>query len=316
MRVRELIGIPAGKRTVAVAMAHMTHVIRCAGSTIRDGIADYLLIGDRDRILRLARDEGVDLADTEILHETDPAAACDLAAALAAAGRAQVVMKGLVQTSTFLRSLLDRRHGLRPEGGLISQVSVFEIPQYHKALILTDPGINILPGVEEKVKMLKNAVDLAQRLGIAAPKVACIAPTEVVNPAISSTVDARALRDRTPEFRGARVDGPIGFDIAVSRRAAEIKGIGGEVAGDADIVLFPELDSANAVYKSLIQFAQATPAGLCVGLKAPVVLTSRSDTDEVKRLSLHLALSLRPPAHGGATSPGSPGGPAARGETE
>jgi phosphate butyryltransferase len=292
MRVPELIKNPKVKKTVVVPMAQIDHVIQCVGYTQKYDFADYILIGDTAAIRLIAEKEQVDLSGVEMIEETDEATACDYAASLAGKGRAQVVMKGLVLTSTFVRSLLSKKNNLKPEGGLISQVSVFDIPLYHKALILTDAGINISPGLQEKVQIIKNAVNVAHSLGITAPKVACIAPSEEVTKKISSTTDARELKQMKGVFGDAIVDGPFGFDIAVSKKAAEIKNVDSMVAGDADILLFPELNSGNAVYKSLTIFGGATATGLIAGLRVPVVLTSRSDTDEVKKLSLLLALSV------------------------
>jgi phosphotransacetylase len=168
------------------------------------------------------------------------------------------------------------------------------LPLYHKALLVTDPGINISPNLKQKIKILKNAVRVLSSLGVERPKVACIAPVETVHSKVSSTVDAQALSRMTDEFCGAVVEGPLALDVAISREAAAIKGLSSEVAGDADILLMPEISSANVLYKSLTIFGHGTVAGIAAGLMVPVVLTSRSDTEGTRFLSLRLALSVEP----------------------
>ena len=201
-------------------------------------------------------------------------------------------MKGLVQTSNFSRAFLKKEFGLVPEGRLVSHVGLFELPGYHKPLIVTDAALNIAPGMEAKKRIIRNAVGFAVKIGIPAPKVACVAPNEKVNPAIPSTGDAAELTAMSArgEFAPAIVDGPYGLDVAVSRRSAEIKGIRTAVAGDADILFMPELNSGNAVYKCFSVFGGGRVAGLIIGALCPIVLTSRADDEETKLFSLAMAV--------------------------
>lgn len=188
-----------------------------------------------------------------------------------------------------MKSLLKRdRELLLDKKSITSLVSKFNIPGYHKPLFLTDCGINIEPNLMQKKEILKNAIKVVKSLGIKNPKVACICPVEVVNPRIQSTVDAKALSLETIE--DAIIEGPLSFDIALSKKAADIKGIATPVSGDADILLFSNIDAGNVVYKSLSLFGNASISGIAAGFKLPVVLTSRADKTEVKISSIQFAL--------------------------
>jgi phosphate butyryltransferase len=201
-------------------------------------------------------------------------------------------MKGLVQTATFIRALLDKALELVPAGSLVSHTAIFDLASYHKLLLMTDGGINIDPDVPRKAAILRNAIELAHRLGIARPKVALISAVEKVNPKIRSTVDARELVRLAEQgaFGQAIVDGPFGLDLAVSAEAARIKGVTSEVAGDADILLVPNIETGNVFYKVLTQFAHVAVAGMLSGARCPVIVTSRSDTEDAKFRTLGLAV--------------------------
>lgn len=293
-RFDELIAVPRGHQppTVAVAMANDAEVIRCIGRATQAGLVRFILIGPREKIQAVAAANGVGLGTAEFVDETDPIAACSRAARLVCDHDAQIVMKGLVQTATFIRALLDRALDLVPEGNLLSHTAIFDLASYHKLLLMTDGGINIDPDVPRKAAIMRNAIGLAQRIGIARPKVALLSAVETVNPKIRSTVDARELVRLAEQgaFGNAIVDGPFGLDIAVSAEAARIKGVAGDVAGDADILLVPNIESGNIFYKALTQFAHAAVAGMLSGARCPVIVTSRSDTEDVKFRTLGLAV--------------------------
>lgn len=289
---------PAGRRkTVVVPLANTPDSIRCVAAAMEKQIADFLLLGEADKIRAVAAQAGVDISGAEILPATDEQAACDLAARLVHKGRAQALMKGLVQSSTFISAILHKEHGLIGRGRLISCVSVFEIPAYHKLLAVTDPAVNIAPTLAGKVRILQNAVELAHQMGIAVPKIACVEAVEKVTPKMPGTAAAQQLKDMGQQgvFGAAQVDGPLGFDVAISKEAAAIKGIGGAVAGDPDIILLPEIVAANVLYKSLVWFARATVASVVVGAKVPIILPSRSDSEENKLLSVALAVQVTAP---------------------
>ncbi len=215
-------------------------------------------------------------------------------------GEAQLLMKGQVQTSTFIKAVLDKASGLVEPGRLVTHVTVCGIPSYPRPLLLTDAAITVEPGLEQKVEILRNALAVARALGIARPRVACVAAVEKVSPRVRSTVDAADLVRMAGDpalaarcgIEGIEIQGPLGLDIAISPEAARVKGVAGPVAGRADILLMPGLDAANALYKSLTCFAGAVMASVVAGAKVPVVLTSRADSEETKYLSLGLALKL------------------------
>jgi phosphate butyryltransferase len=278
--------------TIAVAMAHDPEVIRCIGKALAVGLARFVLIGPGAQIHAVAAAENVALGAAEFQNETDEVKACAQAAALVREGRAQIIMKGAVHTATFTRALLNKELELVPEGNLISHTAIFDLPNYHKLLLMTDGGINIDPDVGRKAAILRNAINFARQIGIVEPKVALISASEKVNPKIRSSTDAHALVHLAEEgvFGRAIVDGPFGLDIAVSHEAARIKGVTSEVAGDADILLVPNIETGNVFYKTLTQFTSAGVAGVVAGARCPAIITSRSDTEEVKFRTLGLAV--------------------------
>jgi len=281
-------------KTVVVPMANDSDVIRCIAHAMEMKIANFILIGEEKKIKAIAKENSVDVSTAQFIHETEEQPACQKAASLVADGIAQILMKGLVQTSTFSKAFLNKEFKLVPQGQLISHIALFEIPTYHKLLIVTDAALNIAPDLEGKAKILNNALDFASKLNIAQPKVACIAAVEKVKPKIQSTIDADALKqmNKQGKFKDAIVDGPFALDVAVSQKAAKIKGITSSVAGNPDILLMPGLDAANVLYKCLTKLSNARAASVIAGLKAPVVLTSRADAEESKLLSLALATRL------------------------
>ncbi|MFP4377605.1 MAG: phosphate acyltransferase, partial [Spirochaetales bacterium] len=228
-----------------------------------------------------------------VIDGADEAESCRLAAEMACAGTADVLMKGLVQTSTFVRSILAPGLGLVPEGGLISHVALFDLPAYPKLLLLSDAAIVVAPSIEQRIQIIKNVLPVAHSVGIDQPKVACIAPAEKISEKVASTGEAAEIIRRVREgaITGVEIDGPFGLDVAVDPDAAKTKGIGGPVAGDADVILAPCLDTGNALYKSLSYFGKGRVAGIVSGAKVPVVLTSRADSEEAKYASLRLAIA-------------------------
>ena len=281
-------------KTVAVPFADDPEVMACIGNAIRMKLANFILIGQPARIQSVAAAHDANLSLQEIIHEENETAACDLAASLVHEGRAHIMLKGRVQSSSYLRGILNRKYSLVNHDSLISVNSVFELPMYHKLLIVTDPGVNIEPTLLEKEAILANAIGLARQMGIDVPKAACIDAVEKVNQKIPSTVDANTLKERclSGSFGKADVDGPLSFDIAISKQAAEIKLVHSSVAGDPDILLFPNIVAANAIYKCFIWFCKGVSASIVTGAKIPIVLTSRSDSEETKLYSLALAVRL------------------------
>ncbi len=277
------------RKRVTIVKCDTNSVIKCVDYF--SSKVDFILIGDISKTRELALELGISLESVELIDRCDDLEACSYGADLASNKKTDVIMKGLVHTGTFMKSLLNKERGLLLESNsLISLVSRFNLPGYHKPLYLTDCGINIEPDLEQKKEILKNAVRVVKLLGVDKPKVACICPVEVVNPKIRSTVDARALSMEAID--DAIIEGPLSFDLAVSKAAADIKGVNTAVSGDADILLFSNIDAGNAVYKSLSIFGNATISGIVAGFKLPVILTSRADSTEVKIASIQLALDM------------------------
>ena len=243
------------------------------------GLIAPILVGPARQIEAAAKAAGVDLGGIEIVDVPDAHAAAERAVALVREGRAEVLMKGSLHTDELLGAVVSREKGLRT-GRRISHVFLMDVPTYHKPLLVTDGAINIAPTLEDKVDICQNAIDLAISLGVATPKVAVLAAVETVTSKMQATLDAAALckmADRG-QIKGGLVDGPLAFDNAISAEAAKIKGIKSEVAGDPDILLAPDLESANILAKQLSFLANADSAGLVLGTRVPIILTSRADS--------------------------------------
>lgn len=277
-------------KKVAVAVAQGEPVLEAIKAAKEKGIADAILVGDKSKIEIIADKLEMDLSDYEIVNETNPTKAAIEAVRLVSTGEADMVMKGLVDTATFLRSVLNKEIGLRT-GKLMSHVSVFEIEGIDRLILLTDAAFNTYPDLKAKVQIINNSVDVANACGIELPKVAAVCAVEVVNPDMPATIDASLLakmNDRG-QIKGCIVDGPLALDNALSEEAANHKGITGEVAGKADIILLPNIETANVMYKTLTYTAKTRNGGLLVGTSAPVILTSRADKFETKLNSIALA---------------------------
>ena len=269
----------------ALAMTAAAHILQSR-------IARPLLIGPRALIERAAEAAAVDVSAFEIVAaEADATQAARAAAALACDGVVQALMKGSLHTDELMSALVGRAGGLRTERR-ISHAFVFDLPRYHKLLLLTDCVVNIAPNLATKRDILANAVDLLQRLGIAQPKVGIVAAVETVNPAIPATVDARALVQMAREgaWPGAIVEGPFGFDNAFSAEAAHIKGMSSQVAGDADLLLVPDLNAGNMLYKAFNLVGGGECAGQVLGARVPIVLTSRADSAAARLASVALSV--------------------------
>ncbi len=282
-----------GPKKVAVAVAQDKDVLSAIKQATEENIAEPILVGDKAEIEKIAKELNFDISNVEIIHEEDKVEACRIATSLVSSGKAHVLMKGLVDTSIIMKTVLDGEIGLRT-GNVISHVAVFDIATYHKVFIVTDAAMNIAPDVKQKKEIIENAVVLAKALDIEMPKVAVLASKEKVSPKMEATVHAGELveMNRKGEIKDCLVDGPFALDNAVSKESARIKGIESEVAGDADILLAPGIDAGNVLYKALTFLGNAKSAGLIVGTKAPIVLTSRADNDEAKLNSIALAVLM------------------------
>jgi phosphate butyryltransferase len=280
-----------GPKTVAVAAAAQEAVLLAVNDAEEQGIADVILIGDQPKIESIGHDNKVDLGRLEIIHEPDPIQAARQTMYLINENRVQIAMKGAIQTTDFLRAVLDRKIGLRA-GRLLSHVAAFDIPELDRLLLISDAGVVVAPTLEQKADIVRNAIDVAHRLGVVQPKVALLAATEMVNPKIPATVDAAALSkmaDRK-QIMGGIVDGPLTLDNAISQTSTTIKGVESPVAGRADVLIAPDLEAGNLLAKGITYFAQAYMAGIIVGARAPIILPSRSDTHEAKLLAIAMCV--------------------------
>ena len=243
------------------------------------GLVIPILVGPTATIEAVARKARIDLAGTEVVDAKDSRAAAAKAVELVRLGQAELLMKGSLHTDELLAAVVARETGLRT-GRRISHVFIMDVPTYHKVLIVTDAAINIAPTLEDKVDICQNAIDLARSLGVATPKVAILAAVETVNSKMPATIDAAGLckmADRK-QITGGLLDGPLAFDNAISKQAARTKGIHSEVAGDPDILLAPDLEAGNILAKLLSFLANADSAGLVLGARVPIILTSRADS--------------------------------------
>jgi len=280
-------------KVLAVAAAEDKHVLQAVKQAIVSDIIKVILVGDREKILVIAYDITFDISDIEIIDERDYADSCKTAVALVRDGKADFLMKGIVDTGTLLKAVLDKETGLRM-GGVLSHVAFFETKFYHKLLCITDAAMNIAPDVDTKVEIINNAVEACLRLGIENPKVAALAAVEHVNPKMQATIDADKLKQLNAEgiIKNCIVDGPLALDNAISKEAAMHKGIKGEVAGDADVLLVNDINVGNVFYKSLNFLGGAVSGAVIMGAKVPIVLTSRADSETSKLLSIAVAAAM------------------------
>jgi phosphotransacetylase len=269
------------KEPVPTAVAHPCEASALAGAVeaaIKKLIVP-ILVGPAAKMSEIAKSAGISLGGLEIIDSPHSHAAAEVAVSLVREGRAEVLMKGSLHTDELLSAVVSREKGLRT-GRRISHAFLMDVPTYHKVLVVTDAAINIAPALEDKIDICQNAIDLAISLGVKTPKVAILAAVETVNSKMPATLDAAALCKMAErgQIKGGILDGPLAFDNAISKEAAETKGIESEVAGDPDILLVPDLEAGNILAKQLSFLANADSAGLVLGARVPIVLTSRADS--------------------------------------
>ncbi len=275
-------------RKVVVAAAQDPYVIQAVAEAGEKSIAESILVGDETEIRSIAESAEISLERIPIIDEVDPVRAVSVAVQIVSSGEADILMKGYIHTDDFLRGVLNREYGLRT-GSIMSHVFIAEISDMNRLLFITDGAMNVNPDLEQKAAILLNAVHLANIFGVSNPKVAVLAAVELVNPAMPATVEAACLAkmaERNQYVPSCTVEGPLAMDNAVSLIAAKHKKISGPVAGQADILLVPNIESGNMLVKSIVYLGAHRLMGLLVGAKAPVVLTSRADTTESKLLSI------------------------------
>jgi len=286
----EKVRMDSRKKIIAVAAAEDDAVLKAVVKARELGLCEAILVGDQEKIEKIMDEENMEKS-FRIIDEKNPTEASKIAAELVRNGEAQILMKGLVDTKSLLRAVLDKERGLA-SGNLISHVAAFEVPGYDRMLFVTDAAMNTYPGIKEKVAITNNAVKFVRSLGIETPKVAVICAVEVVNEGMPATIDAAMLskmNDRG-QIRGCIIDGPLALDNALSAEAAEHKGIKSPVAGHADILLMPNIESGNILYKALTYTTKSKSGGVLLGATAPVVVTSRADSFESKVNSIAMAV--------------------------
>ena len=278
------------KRLVA-AYANDAHTIEAVAAAVQAGIVEATLVGDRDTILKVCQEQKVEASQFEIVQESVDTKAVATAISLINEGRGDILMKGLVTTDRYMWGILNKEKGLLPPKAVLSHVTVMQIPTYHKLLVVGDVAIIPAPDFNQKVAITNYLITIAKTLGIETPKVALLAATEQVSTGMPACVEAAVLSkmgDRG-QIQGALLEGPLALDVAVNAEAAKIKKLTSQVAGDADCLLFPNIESGNVFFKTCTKFAKAELGAMVMGAKVPCILTSRGDSVKSKMYSIALA---------------------------
>lgn len=276
------------KAVLSVAAAHDEEVLLAIKSATEIGIITPILVGHEDEIRNISNKINFNLDKIKIINKETIEECAEVAVKLVSSNEVDFVMKGLLDTSVILKAVLNKEWGLRTDS-LLSHVMIYEVGFYHKLLVTTDGGMNIAPDYEQKVKILKNAIKATEPLGLKTIKVAALAAKEKVNPKMQATIDAKQLEDagKNGEFgENVIVEGPLAFDLAVSKEACKVKNFKTQVGGDVDIMLMPTIEVGNGIGKAFTYAAGAKSAGIIMGAKAPIVLVSRADTHESKLYSI------------------------------
>lgn len=278
------------KKRLVLAAAQDPFSLNAVIKAYNDQIIEPILIGRKSEIVAVSRDFGYDTANLTIIDEPDMEKAIELSVKMVSNNEADVLMKGKVGTSSLLKAVLNKEWGLRT-GNLLSHFALFEVKTYHKLIAVADVAMNIAPNLQDKIAIVDNSVSCLNRLGITMPKVAVLGAVEMVNENMEATLHAALLSkmNQRDQIKNCIIDGPLAFDNAVSFESARHKGIMSDVAGDTDLLLMPDIEVGNVLYKSLVFFAKAKVAGVILGARSPIVLTSRSDSEEAKYYSIILA---------------------------
>ncbi len=282
-----------GPKKMAVASAGAEDVLKAVEAARKERLTDSILVGDKKEIIQIANEVGVNPANYEIIDRPDKTEATRCAVELVRNKKASILMKGMIGTARLLKAILDKEIGLRTDR-MLSHVYTLEIKNYNRLLTMTDGAMSISPDLKQKAQIIQNAIYYTHSLGIEKPKVAVVGALELVNPDMPATIDAACLSKMSErgQIVGGIVDGPLGFDNAISKEAAKHKGVESPVSGEVDIVLVPNIESGNIFAKGLVYLSEAIPAGLLLGAKAPVVLVSRSDSAESKLYSIALGVLM------------------------
>jgi phosphate butyryltransferase len=280
----------APKKKLILAAAQDQHSLGAVIKAWKENIVEPILVGDVESIQNICSSNNYDITGLRIIHEPDVLKSIEMSIKMVSNKQADVLMKGMVGTSSLLKGVLNKEWGLRT-GNLLSHFALFEVDTYHKVIAVTDVAMNIAPNLKDKIAIVNNSVSCLLRLGYTMPKVAVLGAVEMVNENMEATLHAALLSkmNQRDQIRNCIIDGPLAFDNAVSIESARHKGIKSDVAGDTDLLLMPDIEVGNVLYKSLVFFAKAKVASIILGASAPIVLTSRSDSEQAKFDSILLA---------------------------
>ena len=286
----ELVKANPVKKRIVLCCAHDEHSLDAVNEAYKEGVVEPVFVGKEDEIKAICAEHGFDFGDVTIYNEEDDVEAAKKAVELIREGKGDFLMKGRMQTADLLRQVVNKETGLQV-GKIMSHVGLFKVPNYHKLVVLTDGGMLLAPDLEQKKKIIENAVEVLHALGYEDPKVAVMCGAEVLNKKAQESVDAAALKEmnQNGEITGCTVEGPISYDIALSKEIADFKKFESPVAGEADAMIMPSMATGNMVGKSWTVSGDGMMAGIIVGAKVPVVLTSRGSTAEEKFYSIALA---------------------------
>lgn len=279
------------KKVLVAAFANDHHTIGAVSQAVDMGIIDAVLVGDIPIMKEVCKHEGIDAGKFKMVQEADPQKAAFKACELINNGEGDLIMKGLVSTDQYMRAILNKEIGLMPPRAILSHVTVMETPNYHKLLVVGDVAIIPAPELKEKIAIANYLIKTSKALGIDKPRLAALAASEQVSDKMQASIDA-ALMSKMAErgqIKGAYVDGPLSLDLAIDKESAEIKKVGGEVAGNADCILFPNIESGNVFYKANTKLANGEQGAIVAGAKVPAVLSSRGDSVKTKLYSIALA---------------------------
>ena len=278
------------RKKLVLAAAQDQHSLGAIIKAWKDNIIEPILVGDKEEIESICQSNNYDITGIRIVHEPNIEKSVETAVRMVSSKQADILMKGKIGSATLLRCVLNKEWGLRT-GNLLSHFALFEVETYKKVIAVTDVAMNIAPTLHDKIAIVNNSVACLNRLGYTMPKVAVLGAVEMVNENMQATLDAALLSkmNQREQIKNCIIDGPLAFDNAVSLESAQLKGIKSEVAGDTDLLLMPDIEVGNVLYKSLVFFAKAKVASIILGAMVPIVLTSRSDSEQAKLDSILLA---------------------------
>jgi phosphate butyryltransferase len=278
------------RKKLILAAAQDQHSLGAVVKAWKENIIEPILIGDKEGILNICDSNNYDISGVRIIHEPDPVKSVEMAVRMVSSKQADILMKGMIGSSVLLRCVLNKEWGLRT-GNLLSHFALFEVDTYHKVIAVTDVAMNIAPNLQDKIAIVNNSIGCLMKLGYTMPKVAVLGAVEMVNENMEATLHAALLSkmNQRDQIKNCIIDGPLAFDNAVSLESAQHKGIRSEVAGDTDLLLMPDIEVGNVLYKSLVFFAKAKVASIILGALVPIVLTSRSDSEQAKFDSILLS---------------------------